>query len=228
MRISQLREAVFLQRLNRFSCLVKVGDREDRAYLANSGRLKDLLIPGQKVLLIQKSNSHRRTRYDLAMVDLRENLVSVDAKLPNQLLHEALLARSLPQFNHYSHIQPEAIVGNHRLDFLLEQEGKRCLLEVKSVTLVRDQRAFFPDAPTLRGRRHLEILTQARKEGNEAAIIFVVQRADAQGFSPNDEVDPQFGHNLREAKLQGVAIYAYRCRVSREETELADRIPVYL
>ena len=225
---SQLKEAIFLQRVNRFSCRVKMGDKEERVYLPNSGRLKELLVPGRKVLLNPATNRQRRTGYDLTLVALENTLVSADSRIPNQLVSRALRAGTLPEFDHYTHFQTEPRVGNRRLDFLLERDNQRCLLEVKSVTLVRLGRAFFPDAPTLRGRRHLELLTQAKKAGQEAAILFVVQREDAQDFSPNDEADPQFGHTLRQAAEQGVAVYAYRCKVSTTEIELADRIPVYL
>jgi len=101
-------------------------------------------------------------------------------------------------------------------------------MEVKSVTLVRKGVAFFPDAPTERGRLHVESLVWAKKEGYEAAIMFVVQRDDAEGFSPNDEIDPEFSQALRLAQLKGVSILAYKCRVKPNEIELAGQVPVKL
>jgi sugar fermentation stimulation protein A len=154
-------------------------------------------------------------------------LVSIDARLPNDLVHEALIAGDGP-FKGPFVIKREAAFGESRLDFLLSGGDWRCLLEAKSVTLVKDSRALFPDAPTLRGRRHLQSLLEAKKAGYEAAVVFVAQREDAKDFSPNDETDPEFGRILREVQRQGVGVYAYACKVSTSEVRLAKEIPVYL
>jgi len=224
----QIREASFLRRENRFACLVEVEGSKERVYLPNSGRLNSLLFPGQTVFLAERSSSSRRTRYDLVMTILNGKSVSVDARVPGELVYQALRQRTLPQFGVYSTIRREVAFGKSRLDFLLSSHTSLCFLEVKSVTLVQKGRALFPDAPTLRGRRHLKSLTWAKKEGYEAAILFVIQRQDAESFSPNDAVDAEFGHVLREAQLQGVDVYAYRCKVSPKEIELAEQVPIHL
>jgi len=224
----QIREASFLRRENRFACLVEVEGSKERVYLPNSGRLNSLLFPGQTVFLAERSSSSRRTRYDLVMTILNGKSVSVDARVPGELVYQALRQRTLPQFGVYSTIRREVAFGKSRLDFLLSSHISLCFLEVKSVTLVQKGRALFPDAPTLRGRRHLKSLTWAKKEGYEAAILFVIQRQDAESFSPNDAVDAEFGHALREAQLQGVDVYAYRCKVSPKEIELAEQVPIHL
>jgi len=224
----QIKEAGFLRRENRFACLVEVEGSKERVYLPNSGRLNSLLFPRQTVFLAERSSSSRRTRYDLVMTILNGRLVSVDARVPGELVYQALCQRTLPQFGVYSTIKREVAFGRSRLDFLLSSHISLCFLEVKSVTLVQKGRALFPDAPTLRGRRHLKSLTWAKKEGYEAAILFVIQRGDAEGFSPNDAVDAEFGHTLRAAQLHGVDLYAYRCEVSPGEIELAEQVPVYL
>lgn len=230
MRIADsVREATFVSRENRFTCLVELPDGKEVVYLPNSGRLDSVLLPGRMVLLAEKASSNRRTRYDLVAASLRDRtLVSVDSRVPGELVHQALSQRALEQFAEYTSIRREVPRGRSRLDFLLSGPKSQCFLEVKSVTLVKMGRGLFPDAPTLRGRRHLESLTWAKREGYEAAIIFVIQREDAEGFSPNDAVDSEFGSALREARLRGVDIYAYRCRVSRDEVELADRVAIYL
>lgn len=120
------------------------------------------------------------------------------------------------------------MVADGRLDFLLRNNSQSCLLEVKSVTLVRRRRALFPDAPTPRGRRHLAELVNAKEQGQQAAIIFVAQRSDAKSFSPHDEIDSDFGQALRKAQRRGVAIHAYNCLVSLDRLELDREIPVTL
>jgi len=226
--VDQMKQARFLRRENRFACLVELKASKERVYLPNSGRLNSLLFPGQTVFLAERSSSSRRTRYDLVMTLLNGKLVSVDARVPGELVYQALCQRGLRQFGEYSSVQREVAFGGSRLDFLLSNHIPQCFLEVKSVTLVQEGRAFFPDAPTLRGRRHLKSLTWAKKEGYEAAIVFVIQREDAASFSPNDAVDAEFGHTLRAAQLQGVDVYAYRCKVSPREIELAEQVPIHL
>ncbi len=223
-----LREAVFRRRLNRFSALVTIEDREEIVYLPNSGRLEALLVPGQKVYLAARSGDGRKTRFDLILVSFNHQLASVDSRMPSLILEEAFRDGKLPQFRCYPHLRKESVFGHSRLDFLLSGDEGQCLVEAKSVTLVRRGVARFPDAPTSRGRRHLESLVQAREQGYEAAIIFVVQREDARSFSPHDEIDPGFGQGLREATAQGVKAYAYNCKISLTEVGLSKEIPVNL
>jgi sugar fermentation stimulation protein A len=155
-------------------------------------------------------------------------LVSADARLPNDLVHEALAAGRLPRFSGYHRIQREVFHGRSRIDLALSGPRGRCLIEVKSVTLVERGMALFPDAPTERGRRHLETLAAACRGGERAAVLFVVQRADATSFAPNDAADPAFGAALRAASARGVEVYAYRCSVTRREMTLAGGLPVLL
>lgn len=222
----EAKEAVLLARLNRFSALVEREGRREAAYLPNSGRMEELLVAGRRVFLWERMSPQRRTRYDLAMVALDSLLVSVDARMPTEILYEALQSGALPPFKSYSSVQREVRFGDSRLDFLLEGGSQRCLLEAKSVTLVRQGKALFPDAPTLRGRRHLSDLIQAKRQGWEAAIAFVIQREDASAVAPNDATDAQFGVLLRQAREEGVAIYAYSCRVSLQELTLAGEVPL--
>lgn len=221
-------EGVFVERVNRFLARVEVGGRQTWAHVPNSGRLHELFAPGRPVLLAAVHGSQRKTRYDLIMVQLGNRLVSMDARLPGHLLHEALLAGGLPPFVGYPDIQREAVFGGSRLDFLLQGERRRCFIEVKSVTLVEEGMALFPDAPTLRGRRHVEALAEAVAQGERAAVVFVVQRDDADRFAPHDRADPAFGQALRAAAAAGVEVYAYTCRVSREEVILDKAIPILL
>ena len=229
MRFPPLIEGRFIKRLNRFAALVDVDRREYLAHVPNSGRMGELLVPGYRVLLAAAPRSARRkTDYDLALVDTGAALSSADARLPNKLVAEAIAAGRLSQFRRYPVARPEKVFGESRLDFLLEGPEGSCYVETKSVTLVEDRLALFPDAPTLRGVKHLRSLMAARAAGHAAAVIFVIQRADADAFTPHDAADPLLGATLREAASHGVAVWAYRCRVDERSITLADAVPVRL
>ncbi|NPV52673.1 MAG: DNA/RNA nuclease SfsA [Firmicutes bacterium] len=234
------------------------GDASDGliyAHVADPGRLEELLVPGRRVYLAPVGSSpdsppgrpggpssivrrktaaprkaaRRRTAYDLVLVDFDGTLLSVDSRVPNEIVFEALQMRFFKELEGYSIITREARYGEGRLDFRLSRpSGRDCLIEVKSVTLVREGRALFPDAPTLRGARHMRELARAVAGGLEAIVIFIVQRGDAHVFSPNDTTDPEFGRALREAAEEGVEIWAYACCVTPAAIRLDRRIPVIL
>jgi sugar fermentation stimulation protein A len=228
-RFPPLVEGRFIKRLNRFAALVDVERREYLAHVPNSGRMGELLVPGFRVLLLPAPpGANRKTSFDLALVDTGNALSSADARLPNKLVAEALNQKRLPQFASYPVARAEQVFGASRLDFLLEgTEGKR-YVETKSVTLVEDGVGLFPDAPTIRGVKHLRSLMAAREQGHEAAVVFVIQRGDAEAFAPHDVADPLLGATLREAVAAGVDAWAYRCRVSEQCIILADEVPVRL
>jgi len=231
MRVERpLLEGAFIARENRFRARVRLGDEEVAAHVPNSGRLTELLTPERPVLLAEAGSPHRVTAYDLLMVSLPRTLVSIDARLPNYLLSESLQAKTLPEFEGYPVVRQEVTYGDSRLDFLLEADvGKRsCLVEVKSVTLVREGIGYFPDAVTERGARHLRELRRASLDGRRAAVVFVIQREDARALAPHDESDSHFGEVLREVVADGVEVYAYVCQVSRREVLLQARVPVLL
>lgn len=222
-------KAQFVGRDNRFRVTVRVAGQEVWAHLPNSGRLAELLVPGRRVLLVAQRGAKRKTGYDLSLVEADGRWVSVDARLPNDLVEEALGKGRLAPLVGYSHIRREVPFGHSRFDFLLEESGRQpCLLEVKSVTLVVEGLGCFPDAVTARGRRHLAELASAVEAGYRAAVVFVVQRDDALGLRPHDESDPQFGHTLREAARRGVEVYAYACQVEPGRIEIERALPVLL
>ncbi len=219
----------FLERENRFTALVELEGTQVKAHIANSGRLRELLRPGHEVYLIKRGGPHRVTKYDLALVRYGGQLVSVDARIPNKVVAEAIAAGQLTDFRNYAVTRREVRYGNSRLDLLLEDTGNnRCFVEVKSVTLVENGMAMFPDAPTQRGARHLEELAAAVREGHHAAVIFLIQRDDAMVFTPNDRTDPDFGQKLRAAAGRGVGVYAYRCRITPEQIRITEKVPVHL
>ena len=228
MQLGSLVEGRFVQRLNRFAALVEIAGKESLVHVANSGRMRELLVDGRRVLLKPASGAHRKTAFDLALVDLGHTLSSADARLPNILVREALGEGRMPQFAGYSSLRPEVAFGESRLDLALDGPRGLCFIENKSVTLVEDCTGLFPDAPTSRGRKHLASLSRAVSEGYRAAVVFVVQREDADAFTPNYPADPDFGAALHRSVEEGVEVYAYRCRVTTEEVTLADPIPVRL
>lgn len=231
MRVQRpLLEGTFIARENRFRARARLAGEVVVAHVPNSGRLRELLSPDQAVLLAEGARPHRLTDYDLLMVSLPHTLVSIDARLPNKLFHEAVADGALREFEGYSVVRREVTYGNSRLDFLLEADGngRSCLVEVKSVTLVREGIGRFPDAVTERGVRHLDELRRASLGGKRTAVVFVIQRGDVQAFAPHDESDPRFGEVLREAALDGVGIYAYACGVNRREIVVRDSVPVLL
>ncbi len=236
MRVLQpLTAGRFVRRDNRFRVVVEVNGRETAAHLPNSGRLSELLIPGREVRVASMSNPRRKTPYDLKLVRHAGVWVSVDARLPNLLFAEAFRTGSLPGFEGYTELHPEVTLEDSRIDFLFSNEDLQatgpagsCWVETKSVTLVEEGVARFPDAPTGRGRRHVETLTRAVERGDRAAVVFVVQRPDARAFAPHVVADSRFAHALRRASVAGVAVLAYRCRVSEDEVALDVPVPVLL
>lgn len=227
-QLTELEEATFIRRVSRFSALVERVGSMELTHVPNSGRLRELFPPGRRVYLAPRWGKHRKTNYDLSLVAVGDILVSADARVPGALIYCALVHGQLPHFKGYRSVQKEVFFGGSRLDLLLQGNARPCLIEVKSITLVVQGRGLFPDAPTARGRRHIQSLIQALSHGYRAAAIFVIQREDAHAFSPNDETDTAFGNALREAALHGVEIYAYRCQVTPKEIKLAEEVPVLL
>jgi len=218
----------FMARLNRFAATVCVNGVAELVHVANSGRMRELLVPGRRVLLRLALGEHRKTRFDLVLVDLGFALVSTDSQLPNRVVWAALREGRLPQFLEFPQISREVSCGESRLDLMVVGASGRCYIETKSVNLVENGTALFPDAPTIRGAKHLRTLTQLVAEGHRAAVIFVIQRSDALAFSTFDAADPAFAAELRSALKSGVEVYAYGCWVTETEILLADPLPVNL
>lgn len=221
------KHGVFLERLNRFVALVRVDGKDVRAHIATSGRLGELLVPGAAVRLEPSRSTLRKTAFSLRVVEYKGVWVSIDAQVPNKLIRKALADRILQPFQALEFVRSEPAYKNGRFDFLLrEQTGRPVYLEVKSVTLVEQECGLFPDAPTERGRRHLRHLADLARAGERCAVIFVVQRHDAEWFRPNYRTDPAFAEALRQAVSCGVEVYAYRCRVLPAGITLRERLPV--
>lgn len=186
--------ARFLDRTSRFTVIAERDGKLLDCFLANPGRLKELLVPGRNLLLRRaSSSSSRKTVFDVIGVCLDGKVVTIDSRIPNALMEEALCAGSLREFKGYSVVRSEPAFGSGRFDFLLDPP---CFVEVKGCTLVVNGVALFPDAPTVRGRRHLFEMIEALKLGYMCAVVFVVQRDDAIVFMPNIDTDPGFSRAL--------------------------------
>jgi sugar fermentation stimulation protein A len=228
-KISPLIPGRFVRRDNRFRVAVEIEGQTVAAHLPNSGRLTELLTPGRPCWLAEFADAlKRKTRFDLKLVEYAGVMVSVDARLPNSLFAEAVAAGRLRPFQGYAQVTREVRRGESRLDFGLGGPESTCWVEVKSVTLVEDGLARFPDAPTLRGVRHVRELIVAANQGEHAAAVFVVQRPDARCFAPHDQADPALAVALREAASAGVGMYAWTCEVSVQAITIATQIPVEL
>jgi len=220
-------EATLIDRLNRFLGVVEVGGSTEECFIPNPGRMHELMVPGTRVYLLKKHGEHRKTRYDMVLVDYQGVLVSIDSRLPNTLLAETVNLGLLNEFRGYTVERTEPVFHDSRLDLVLSDGQGQVMVETKSCTLVEDGVALFPDAPTERGARHMRTLVKALETGRSAAV-FVIQRGDASEFRPNDGTDPEFGEALRRAASMGVETYAYVSDVSLRGVEIREKIPLRL
>ena len=219
--------ATLLESPNRFLGVVDLEGEHVECFIPNPGRMHELMVPGTRVYLIHKPGDHRKTSYDLTLVDYNDTLVSIDSRLPNYMLQEAINLNKLPEFKDYTVERREPSFHDSRLDLKLSDGKNQILLEAKSCTLVEDNIALFPDAPTKRGARHMNTLIKALEHGR-ASVCFVIQRDDASEWRPHVEMDPLFTHNLRKAVENGVEAYAYTCKITLEETTIEKRVPLNL
>ena len=223
MKYEKIRPGTFLDRPNRFVAHVELGGTAAVCHVKNTGRCRELLVPGAKVYLEESGNPARKTQYDLIAVEKGTRLINMDAQAPNRIF-----AQWIRQQEPEIAVHPEYRYGDSRLDFCLERPEGLHLVEVKGVTLEREGHCLFPDAPTERGVRHLHELMRAVEEGHRATAFFVIQMADVLDFAPNDTTHPAFGEALREAARRGVEIVAYTCRVTPETVTLDAPVPVRL
>lgn len=220
-------DALLVKKINRFLCEVSVNGTDVLAHIPNSGRLTELMTPGRKVILSKSNNPDRKTAYTLRSVWYKRRWVCIDSTTPNALASE--LAKSGRLFGNHAEVKREHTMGNHRFDLLLtDRNGKRTLVEIKSVTLVEKKVALFPDAPTARGVAHLNALSKYINEGYHCAILFIIQRSDAKCFRPNVKTDSDFSEALKRAKRAGVKVKAIRCKVGRRSITSMGSIRVAL
>lgn len=226
MQYQNVCRARFVARPNRFVAQVLLEGRTETVHVKNTGRCRELLVPGATVYLTRGDNPHRKTRYDLIAAEKGAMLVNLDSQATNRVFAEwAGAGHFRPGL---TLLRPETVWGNSRFDFYWEAGARRGFVEVKGCTLEEDGHARFPDAPTLRGVKHLEELIRCRAEGYEATVCFVLQMGGLRDFAPNDATHPAFGEALRRAAAAGVEVLAMDCRVTPDTLALDSPVPVRL
>ena len=226
MLYKNIKEAVFLERPNRFIAEVLVDGIKERVHVKNTGRCKELLIPGVKIYLEESDKEERKTRFDLVIVEKGDRLINMDSQSPNEAAYWFVKEGGLgfaPTL-----VKREVKFQNSRFDFYIEENEKRYFMEVKGVTLEEYGVVRFPDAPSERAIKHVEELIQATNLGYEAIILFVIQMGDVLHFEPNWVTQRKFGEVLQRAEEAGVRILAYDCIVSRENMVLHNSVKVEL
>ncbi len=225
-----LTQCSFLCRVNRFIAKCLINGTETTVHVKNTGRLRELLLPGTTCWLEKSANPNRKTKYDLVAVEKDGRIINIDSQAPNLIVREWVEQGG---WGHVTDIRNEFTYGDSRFDLAYLRDGTRGLglgfIEVKGVTLFdADGLACFPDAPTSRGAKHLHGLIQASKAGMETGVCFVIMREDAVGLIPNDRTDPNFSAALREAASVGVRIVGACCRVTVDSATIVRTVPVRL
>lgn len=226
MKYTNIVEGKFIERPNRFIAYCEVDGKTETCHVKNTGRCRELLVKGARVLLEKSDNEKRKTPYDLVSVYKGERLINMDSQAPNKMFGEFVSEGRF--INGVKLIKPEFTYGKSRIDFYIETESKKILAEVKGVTLEKDNAVYFPDAPTERGVKHIEELIKAKEEGFEVYIIFVTQMKDVSFFSPNRITHPEFAEKLIEAQNKGVNIKCYDCDVKVGEVKINGEVEVRL
>lgn len=201
-------KAVFVKRPNRFIAEVEINGHRETVHVKNTGRCKELLIPGCEVWLTAPGTPGRKTKYDLIAVRKDTGMLfNIDSQAPNKVVKEWLLSQD------YDMVVPEYTYGDSRIDFYMERRAEKYLMEVKGCTLERDGIGFFPDAPTERGVKHIRELIKAREDGYHSILAFVIQMDGVSEVRANVNTHPEFGEALEEAKNAGVEIWFFKCHV---------------
>ena len=231
MRYEQVVPARFLARPNRFVAQVELEGRIETVHVKNTGRCRELLVPGCRVYLAHGQNPARKTAWDLIAAEKERPgkpplLINLDSQAPNSAAEKWLRSGGL--FGPGAEIRREVRLKDSRFDFQIRQAGLETFLEVKGCTLEQDGVALFPDAPTTRGQKHLHGLTAWAEQGQQAVVLVVIQMEEVRLFRPNWQTDPAFARAMLEAQRAGVRILAVRCSVSPDRMEIMDSVPVEL
>jgi len=224
-------EGIVVERPNRFLCVVDIVKPEqmksELVHVHDPGRLVDIVYPGNRVLLRKASSVKRKTAWDLIAGDIKGEWVLVNSAWHRKISEWVLDKKIIPFLSNIDTVIPEQKFGDSRLDFLLRENERSFWVEVKGCTLAIDGVALFPDAPTVRGKRHLEELIKARDEGHEAVIMILVFRQDAHSFAPNGELDPEFSQTFRKAVDSGVKVFPIQFSFENNTIVFQSILPVF-
>ena len=227
MEYKNIKEGIFLSRPNRFIANVLIDGKTEVCHVKNTGRCREILKEGVKVYLEKSDNPERKTLYDLVSA-VKDNgiLLNIDSQAPNKVVYEWLSAGGL--FKDITYLKSECTYKNSRFDFYVEREKEKIFIEVKGVTLEKDGIYMFPDAPTERGAKHLNELSECVKDGYSAYVIFVIQADFAKYMTPNKAADIKFSEALVNASESGVKVMALTCDVTEKTLEIKDKVKVIL
>lgn len=226
MHYTDIIEGNFLSRPNRFIAHVDINGSIEVCHVKNTGRCKELFVPGATVFLQKSSNPNRKTKYDLIAVIKNGILINVDSQIPNAVAAQWIENGGL--FPDVTYLKREKTYGNSRFDLYVETPERKAFIEVKGVTLENEGLACFPDAPTERGVKHVQELCKCINDGYEAYILFVIQMKGVRSFSPNWKTHPAFGEALLAAEKAGVHILAYDCDVTKDSIRIRSAVPILL
>lgn len=229
--INMIYECTFVKRLNRFVATVILDGEEIDVHVKNTGRCKELLIEGSTGYLVKSENPKRKYGYDLIAIYKGENLVNFDSQLPNAVVADFIMSGKL--FSNVTKVQREVTYNKSRFDVYVERknnEGKieKIFVEVKGVTLYNEQVASFPDAPTERGRKHLEELAEALSDGYKTYVFFLVQTDAVNKFTPARDIDPKFADSLKFASEKGVGVICFNTTVTPSQVVVKDKVEVLI
>ncbi len=220
-------EGRFVERKNRFLGTVEIeGYGKEEVHVRDPGRLEEILYEGNKVLVKKAKNKNRKTNWDLIAGKVKENWVFVNSGYHREIAERILEDDGISPYSEIEGITPEVQLGDSRIDFLLEMNEEKLWLEVKGCTLAEDGVALFPDAPTERGKRHVEELRKAMENGDRAALLVLVFRSDAQCFAPKEDTDPEFAEVFRKAVDEGLEVHPMKFGFQKNTVCFVSEIPV--
>lgn len=226
MKYKNIVKGEFIARPNRFIAYVLLNGEQETVHVKNTGRCRELLTEGATVYLEKSDNEQRKTKYDLVAVEKKGRLINMDSIAPNQAVYEWLQKGEL--IKDILKIKPEAVYKKSRFDFYIETKTEKIFIEVKGVTLEKENKVSFPDAPSERAIKHVEELIEAKKEGYKTYILFIVQMQDVKYFVPNEQTQPALKQVLQKAHKEGVSILAYDCKVQADEMVIDKPVRVRL
>lgn len=231
MNYNKIVSAKFIERPNRFIAYCEIDGNIEKVHVKNTGRCRELLIPGCTVYLEESDNQNRKTKYSLIAVQKGDRLINMDSQVPNKVVYEALINKTiiLPGLNgEIKLIKPEKTYGSSRFDIYLETENKKAFIEIKGATLEKHDIVMFPDAKTERGLKHVNELIQAQKQGYNTYVIFVVQMDNILYFTPNKKMHIKLADALKKAQENGVEVLAYDCDITPDSINIKDKVKVIL
>lgn len=220
-------KGIFKNRPNRFIAEIELDGEIVEAHVKNTGRLTDLLIPGENCYLMEAKNPNRKTKYDLISIEKGNRYVNLDTQVPNIVVKEGFLNNKIKDWENPDNVRSEIVIGNSRLDLLVQKSNKNLYVEIKSVDfLINNKISAFPGAPTIRGRKHLKELEQIVKQGDSAMVFFLIVREEAEFFRPGYEIDKKFTDTFYKVLDNGVEARAYLTEIGYNYLILKDQIPI--